>query len=255
MNSLFVAWRSGGDHNGAWGPVGRLESDGEMYRFCYTQGARTLPGFRAFPKMEDLHKVYHSTSLFPLFANRLLARSRPEYERFLRWGGFELNSTPAPIAVLGVTEGIRQTDSVEVFPCPVPDERGNYSIRFFLHGIRWAAKDAVERIGQLRPGDILKMDPEPENPVDPNAVAVFSVWGSAIRIGYVPRYLGADAKALLAACPAGAVLLSVDRVNDDAPLQQRLLCRLEACWPAGFQPCADDVFQPISDVSRVACAS
>ena len=84
MNSLFVAWRPATPEQGAWRPVGRLEHDGHLYRFCYTRGARK-PDFRPFPRMENLDRVYASEALFPLFANRLLSQSRPEYEAYLRW--------------------------------------------------------------------------------------------------------------------------------------------------------------------------
>ncbi len=36
----------------------------------------------------------------------------------------------------------------------------------------------------LRPGDPVELRPEPKNPADPNAVAVFSV--DAVQIGYIP---------------------------------------------------------------------
>jgi hypothetical protein len=122
MNSSFVAWRPSTTHSG-WRPVGRLQHDGGLYRFWYTSGARK-PGFRPFPGMDSLQQVYESEELFPLFANRLLSESRPEYEEYLRWSGFDPSSPPDPIIVLGVTEGIRQTDAVEVFPCPMPDTDG-----------------------------------------------------------------------------------------------------------------------------------
>jgi len=116
MNALFVAWRSGDAQNGRWGPVGRLDYDGQTYRFCYTRGAHTLAGFQPFSQMDNLGQVYESEELFPLFANRLLARSRPDYQSFLTWSGFDPSNPPDPISLLSVTEGRRQTDSIEVFP-------------------------------------------------------------------------------------------------------------------------------------------
>ncbi|MFL5329887.1 MAG: HIRAN domain-containing protein [Gemmataceae bacterium] len=243
MNALFVAWRSGGDGDGAWGPVGRLDFDGQIYRFCYTFGSKTLKGFRPFPKMESLETVYESAELFPLFANRLLSESRPEYEQFLRWGGFDPDNPPPPIVVLGLTEGLRQTDSIEVFPCPTHAADGCYLNRFFLHGIRHAPAGAIERINHLQPGDQLGIAPEPTNPADSNAIAVFTS-EPIQRIGYVPRYLAHDAWHLLEHC-GDYVELFVDQANPDAPLQQRLLCRMRACWPGDFQPCATEAFQPI----------
>ncbi len=57
--------------------------------------------------MRQLDQIYESEALFPLFANRLLSASRPEYEAYLRWSGFNADDPPDPILVLGVTEGIR----------------------------------------------------------------------------------------------------------------------------------------------------
>ena len=83
MKSLFVAWRPASPEQAGWTPVGRLEHDGRLYRFCYTRGARK-PGFQPFPQMQRIEQVYESEELFPLFVNRLLSQSRPEYEAYLR---------------------------------------------------------------------------------------------------------------------------------------------------------------------------
>ena len=249
MNALFVAWRSGEPRDAVWGPVGRLEHDGQIYRFQYTLGARTLPGFTPFPGMDDLEEAYESVELLPLFANRLLSPSRPEYEAFLRWGGFDVSVPPSPLAILGVTEGLRKTDYIETFPCPVPDSRGCYVNTFFLHGIRWMPPHSVERLADLRPNERLFLMPDPCNPADPNAVAVRTE-SQRTLIGYVPRYLARDVRFLLSECDHNSVELCVERVNREAPLQQRLLCRLRTCWPDGFRPCADESFQPICSPAR-----
>jgi hypothetical protein len=243
MNSLFVAWRPATSEAAGWRPVGRLEYDGQLYRFCYTRGARK-PGFRPFAQMEGLEQVYDSEDLFPLFANRLLSKSRPEYEAYLRWSGFNPDHPPDPIVVLGVTEGIRQTDAVEVFPCPVPDAEGCYLNRFFLHGIRWLPQPAIERIGRLSEGERLKVMLDLQNSHDPQAVAVRTE-SEPTMIGYVPRYFAQDVWHLVQQCEIDFIDLSVERVNLDAPLQNRLLCRMQACWPDEFQPCSGDDFLPI----------
>lgn len=241
MKSLFVAWRSG--EEAGWGPVGRLEFDGQLYRFYYVRGAQSLKGFRPFTGMDDLDQVYESDELFPLFANRLLSKARREYDDFLRWGGFDPNDPPDPIAILGVTEGIRQTDAIEVFPCPVPDAEGCYSNKFFLHGIRWQGQAAVDRIGKLRPGEELVVTPDEANQADRMAVGVYTSDG--MKIGYVPRYFAHDVRKLMAGCGGDFIELFVELVNPDAPLQHRVLCRLQACWPEGFEPCAGEAFMPI----------
>ena len=243
MNALFVAWRARNDNGGVWGPVGRLHHDGQLYWFCYTQGARTLAGFQPFSSMDDLEQVYASETLFPLFANRLLSPSRPEYEAFLRWGGFDPGNPPTPLAILGVTEGIRQTDSIEVFPCPIPDADGCYLNKFVSFTESVGCQSAAqERISQLEPGERLILMPDPLNSADPNAVAVRTEEKRTL-IGYVPRYLAHDVCVLLYKCDF--VELVVAQLNRDAPLQQRLLCSMRSCWPTGFHPCSGDDFRPI----------
>jgi hypothetical protein len=220
-----------------------LEHDGGLYRFWYTLGARK-PGFRPFAQLDKLDRIYESEDLFPLFANRLLSESRPEYEAYLRWSGFERDNPPDPIVILGVTEGIRQTDAIEVFPCPVPDAQGCYFNKFFLHGVRWMPLPAIERVGKLVPGEMLKLMLDFQNEYDPSAVAV-RTQTEQMQIGYVPRYLAHDVWQLAEKCDGDFLQLCVDRVNPDAPLQNRLLCRMSACWPDGFQPCSGEDFLPI----------
>jgi hypothetical protein len=243
-NALFVTWRSGTPQNGSWGPVGKLEHVDGLYRFTYTKGAQTLPGFQPFPGMPNVWQVYEAEQLFPIFANRLLSKSRPEYEAYLTWGGFDPGNPPEPLAILGVTEGIRQTDSLELFPCPAPDAEGCFLTKFFLHGLRWMPVAAIERVGQLRAGDQLALMLDLFNPFDQAAIAIRTTdERDRYLIGYVPRYLARDVGSLCQTCHPNFVEVRVERVNVGAPLQMRLLCRMGACWPEGFQPCAGEEFQ------------
>lgn len=253
MNTaVFIAWRGGSPERGEWSPVARLDRlDGE-YRFVYTQGARTLAGFHPFPGMADLEEVYHSATLFPLFANRLLSKSRPEYEAWLTWSGFDPQRPPEPLALLSVTEGIRQTDALEVFPCPLPDPvDGKYRTRFFVHGLRHASPQAQARLATLHAGNVLSIELEDDNAHDPQAVAVWIDGDERLRLGYVPRYLARDARTLARHVGADAIDLRVVRINPGAPLQMRLLCSLTAAWPRGFAPCSSVEFQPIVDDAAV----
>lgn len=248
MNKVvFIAWRGGGEDSGHWSPVARLEHVAGEYRFVYTRGARLLPGFRPFPGMPDLEEVYCSETLFPLLANRLLSRSRPEYQAWLRWSDFDPSNPPDPLAILGVTEGIRQTDALEVFPRPVPDVQGRYCSRFFLHGLRHASAAAQARVAAMRPEDRLEIEVEDDNRFDPRAVAVLTDGHTRLKLGYVPRYLARDVRGLIAARGLGGIDVRVARVNTGAPLQMRLLCSLTTPWPKNFEPCAEEEFLPLAD--------
>jgi len=202
--------------------------------------------------MESFNEVYESEELFPLFANRLLSQSRPEYEAYLRWSGFDPSNPPDPIVVLGVTEGIRQTDAIEGFPCPTQDVDGCYLNKFFLHGIRWMGPATINRIDELQDNEPLKLMLDFQNDHDPHAVAVRS---DAVRmqLGYVPRYLAADVYNLAQQCHPDFIKLYVHRVNRDAPLQNRVLCRMHACWPTGFEPCSGEDFAPIPASVQSRC--
>ena len=245
ITSLLVASRTGSRENGKWGPIGRLEYDNGIYRFVYTQGAKTLEDFRPFHGMEDYEAIYESNTLFPIFTNRLLPESRPEYKSFLRWSGFDPNDPPDPISILGVTEGIRQTDAIEVFPCPIPDPDSCYLNKFFLHSLRWMPQAAIEKVSRLCEGDSLYLMPDFCNEWDPYAVALRTSDDERFLIGYVPRYLARDVRKLMIGCNPGRIQVFVHKVNLDAPLQQRLLCRMHAQWPEDFLPCADEAYLPI----------
>ena len=249
MTTLFVASRSREPDNARWEPVGRLEHDQGIYRFSYTRGAQTLPGFSPLFGMDDWTAVYESDELFPIFKNRLLTERRAEYEAYLNWSGFDAVNPPDPVALLGVTEGIRTTDSIELFPCPTPDANGMFSNKFFMHGLRYMPDAAKERVAALREGEALFLMPDLCNTNDPYAVALRTDH-DRFMVGYVPRYLGRDLTRLFSRCSPEHMHVFVDRVNIDAPLQQRLLCRMEACWPDGFTPCSDDAFQSLAATQR-----
>ena len=243
MKALYVAWRPS-DAGQGWRPVAHLEYADGLYRFHYTNGA-SRPGFTPFRGMDDTTAVYESEELFPLFANRLLSRSRPEYEDFLRCGGFDTVERPDPISILGVTEGLRQTDAVEVFPCPLPDADGCFINRFFLHGLQWLPDAARERAGRLKAGEPLKLLLDVQNSDDRHAVGVRTEH-ERMLVGYSPRYLAHDVWELLRNCDADFLHVTVARVNPTAPLQNRVLCQLRACWPDGFRPCSGEDFQPLA---------
>ncbi len=246
---LYVAWRSSGTDISRWGTVGRLDNELGHYRFVYTKGAERLKGFSPFPGMTDIEVVYESDALLPIFQNRMLSRSRPEYQDFLTWSGFDPESPPEPLDLLGITEGLRATDTLELFPCPQADANNRYSINFFIHGIRHMPEQAREEILRLNSAESLGFMPDVSNPTDPAAIAVRTCPPrDRLLIGYLPSYLSRDVKTLSRYVRAQDIRLFVTRVNPDAPLQQRLLCHVDAPWPKSFSPCAGEEFQPIPEM-------
>ena len=241
MKVLYLAWQDPDSRE--WLTVGKLGFGGEIFRFVYTKGATRSKNFIPFGSMRDLHEVYNSPDLFPLFANRLISKKRQEYQDFLRW--LDLREDEAdPLVILARTEGVRETDSLTVFPCPEPDPEGKYVVHFFSHGVRHLLDEARVRIGKLHAGERLYLMPDPQNRSDACAIALRTDDPASI-VGYCPRYISRDFLDVLANDP-DAVEVQVKRVNIEAPIQLRLLCTLTAKWPEKFKPCSSVDFMELA---------
>ena len=78
--TLFLAWQ--GRKTREWFPV--LDAD---VSFRYTGGANRADKEAGFPRLiefPDLYKAYRSPELFPVFQNRVMNRSRPDFAAYLR---------------------------------------------------------------------------------------------------------------------------------------------------------------------------
>ena len=236
MKVLYLAWPD--PQSKEWYPVGKLTSEEGTYRFVYTKGATLSKNFIPFGSMQDMREVYRSRDLLPLFANRLIFKTRPEYRDFLRW--LDLREDEAdPLVLLACTEGVRETDSLTVFPYPEPDPQGRYIAHFFSHGVRHLPDDARHRINVLHAGERLFLMPDPQNSYDGYAIALRTNDPATI-VGYCPRDVSGDFLEILENNP-GSVEVHVKRVNAEAPMQLRLLCTLTADWPENFKPCSSDL--------------
>jgi hypothetical protein len=143
---LFLAWQNPSSR--AWFPVGKLTYDGRLYHFVYLQGAieaSEKADFQPIISFPDFHQEYGSLELFPLFQNRRLRRSRPDYPAFIQSLNLPSDETD-PMAILSRSGGRRQTDSFEVFPCPERTESGQYEMHFFTHGLRYCPSAAQQRV-------------------------------------------------------------------------------------------------------------
>ncbi len=252
MKHLFLAWQDPGTSR-RWYPIGRLTETDGCYQFVYTQGAfeAQQAGFCPLPSFPDLNATYESTQLFPLFSNRVLSPTRPDYAEFAEW-----LSLPAgednPFALLARSGGKRATDTLAVFPCPEKDAEGLYHIHLFIHGLSHMTPGAITRAETLVPGEMLLVMPDIQNPKEPQALMVRTAEmfpGDLSLLGYFPQYLIDDLAHLLKTSDdqPGAIKVVVERVNPvPAPVQFRLLCCVSMKWPEGFRPFASPSYQPIT---------
>ena len=164
-----TVYRMAGCENSPLDAGGRLTRENGVYRFVYTRGAEAMADFRPFGRMLDLHKAYKSEELFPIFANRILAKNRPEYQDYLGWLGLSEDQYDA-LEELARTAGLRATDSLELFPCPEPTEGKNYEVYFFCRGLRHLHSENQERARLLSPGERLYLMKDLQNPHDSMAL-------------------------------------------------------------------------------------
>ncbi len=253
MKTLFLAWQD--PKTRAWFPIGRLTYDGTKYYFVYTHGATEAQvkyAFQPLLSFPDLNKVYTSVELFPLFYNRLMRRSRPDYKNYIEYLNIP-EGEDDPVTILSRSGGRKVTDNFEVFPCPEPDENGLYQIHFFAHGLRHLPTCATERINQLQTGELLYLANEFQNPYDPRALLLCTE--DHHIVGYCPRYIVDDVFKLKNKNPE-FVKVEVERVNPvPTPLQLRLLCNMTSEWHEDFRPFSSREYQPLVADIPVAYAS
>ena len=254
MKLLFLAWQDPVLRR--WHTVGRLTEEAGCYRFEYTSGAQDAQqvGFCPLPSFPDLRAVYESAELFPLFTNRLLSPSRPDYAEFVEWLSLGKHEKD-PFALLARSGGRRATDTLAVFLSPERDQDGSYHVHFFLHGLSHQLPEVIKRAEILSSGEPLLLMKDIQNPKEPRAIALRAsetYSGDMAILGYCPQYLLEDLDWLLSqpSDARNAVSVTVERVNPaPAPVQFRVLCCMVMQWPDGFQPFSSAEYQPINSVS------
>lgn len=240
--TLFLAWKDPISPN--WFTIGRLTFDKNIYQFVYTQGVKEAEEKCAFTPLLSfprLNEVYTSTYLFPVFANRVMSRSRPDYSSFIEWldlpdGGDD------PLEILARSGGERVTDTFAVFPDPEVDEKGRYNLYFFSQGLRHLPRSAIDRIDRLDAGETLEFDRELQPFDDSPALVLTTEDGD--RVGYYPRYLLREIFELLR--QNSNLEVRVERVNKPpTPLQFRLLCKMSVHCRDNFSLFSSCQYQPM----------
>jgi hypothetical protein len=248
---LIVNWR----HEPSYGimPVAELISsrppDEARYEFGYLEGVRRALelGFEPFVAFPHLHRRYTGSQLFPFFRSRVMPSTRPDYVSHVEALGLSVQ-TANVVDLLGRSEGRHLTDRLETVLAAEQDPRtGRYVTRFLLRSVRHVP-GAESVIDGLWAGSELQATPEPTNVRNPRARQL-RFEGKVV--GYVADYLLADLDALDAA--GAGVKIVVERINPPPQSSRhRVLLRVDAEWPAGFEPFSDPAFMAYrSDASSL----
>lgn len=242
MKRLYVAGQNAVSRE--WIPIAELREVSDGFELRYTRGAQRLPGFSGLGRMQALDKVYHSRALFPFFANRLISKSRPDYYQYLRWIGLD-GSPTAPLDMLGVTGGVRATDSYELIA--LPRQVGQtLELDFFPRGLRYQSAATIAQLVELNELDRVFLLKDVQNEKHPAALAIRTERPHVLMVGYVPRYYCVGLNRLLDGVGT-RVEAQIKRVNKDAPMDMKLLISIRATIPKGFDVLADvEDFLPLN---------
>jgi hypothetical protein len=221
VTRLAVTWQH--PVNRRHEPVGLLTHEGGMFRFRYLARADEVEGFQPFLGFPAIEGDYIAPRLFPLFAQRVMSPSRPDYRRYLE--ALWLPPDATAWAILARSQGQREGDGIRVFVEPVVDDDGATRSTFLVHGVRHRlhADPRVEgAIAALAAGDDLQLVDEPDNPADARAVLITDQ--GRIALGWVPSVLLPYVHLVLA---DGVANVRVERANDSTvPPGYRLLVTL-----------------------------
>lgn len=186
VDSLLVTWQN--PESRSYFLMGVLgKNSANDFTFTYYRGVEEQEGFRAIPGFKDLNREYTSSTLFPLFSSRIMSHSRGDRAGWLK--SFDLTDESESLEILGRSLGLKATDTFELYPEPTVDlAHRTVTADAPLHGLRYMSpgKELVQR-GGVGVGEVLQLVPEPDNPVDPRAVAVITAHG--VQLGYVPAPL------------------------------------------------------------------
>lgn len=246
---LYLAWQDAVKRS--WFVVGRLRRlPDQQYEFVYTQGyaqAREQANMQPILGFMETRRRYLSTTLFPLFQNRLMSRSRAEYPDYIERLGLGQVADQEPLLILARSGGRRVTDSFEVFPAPIspstPGGSSAYVLSFFIHGLRHVPEADQKRASQCAKGESLFLMADWQNPTDANSIMIRTEDNHLL--GWLPRYYCADVIELRNRDQP--IKVTVERVNPpSSPPGQRVLCCLAAPWPEGFNAFAGPEYQPLA---------
>jgi len=223
LNFVFLAWQCSASRRIL--PVGRLlKLESGEHEFVYIRAVEKAQqmGFVPPLSLPHLDEVVRSAELPPLFKNRVMPVSRPDYPAFVRELG--LSSAVDPLQLMGRSGGRRVTDEFEVFSPPVDLPNGKSEMYVLVRGVRHV-KGAEEAIAGLVPGQRLLVLRDEQNPHALHA-KLLRTDGTEL-VGYLPDYLAQELDG-----PGKPSLkelfVTVEKVNPPpAPVHHRLLCRVE----------------------------
>lgn len=239
---LGLSWQNSKTRE--WFPIAKISKQNDTYCFQYTYGALNAKkaGFQGLAGFSDFNKTYLSDTVFPVFQNRIMNKSRRDRDEFLSWISLD-ESNYSQFEELARTGGIKATDSLQLYPIPSPTN-DRYQVQFFVHGVSHLPDNYKYRTNKLSKGEKLYLCADLQNEQDHNALLLRTA-DPVELVGYVPKFFAKDFKTLFELSKSDYEI-KVVKLNLDAPEQLRLLCEISCVWPNGFKALNENSFQLLS---------
>ncbi|MGH8191411.1 MAG: HIRAN domain-containing protein [Rhodanobacteraceae bacterium] len=159
-------------------------------------------GFFNFPAFRKPTQIY-DLGVVETFVRRLPPRSRGDYPQYLEKFRLHPETPISDFALLAYTGAKLPSDGFGILD-PLDDVQASCELLLEVAGFRHAAQVSRD---EIKIGDPVRFVPEPDNPHNQKAVAVFL---GAAKIGYIPRQ---QAPAVQRLVQEGAIEADVERVN------------------------------------------
>lgn len=190
---LYLIWKS--DKSRKQYVVGILSKNGNFeFKYCSEVHNAIVDGFTPLVSFPDIDVVYKNDVLFPVFASRLPDRKRKDIDTILT--KYALKEFDA-YELLKRSGARLPIDNLE-FIDPILNFNKPFCRTFYMAGVRHYigcdGDDCMKAIEVVR-GDEVRLECEPENIKDKNAVAVYDMKNQ--KLGYIPRYYSEGISQLL----------------------------------------------------------
>lgn len=210
---LWLIWQPGPGAVGRRRVVAEILADGTGAVLRYLSNTSDfaearLQGFQGYPAFK-LSEIEHREGVLDILMKRLPPYSRSDFSIYLRNYRLPTDQPISPFALLGYTTAKLPGDGfsllMDLSTAVVP-----LDLVMELAGSRYQqADESVWSALQDFSGE-LAVVAEPENPVDPSAVALFA---DGLKLGYINRVYAPHIKGWL---ESNKVSIRIDRVNGTA---------------------------------------
>lgn len=185
-NRLHLIWQSTRPDLRKKFVVGELSRSGSSISLAYHYYSTDftdamVAGFAGHPAFPVSQPVHHQ-NVIEVFSRRLPPRNRADYHTYLVRNHLPADRPLSDFTILGYAGGALPSDG---FYCAIDLRYEQLPIGMLMEVAGFRYNDGMNfAIPQLMGSNVIFV-PEPSNPQDPDAVAIYA---GVSRLGYVPRY-------------------------------------------------------------------